>query len=104
VQISGSTIRGGVAATLRAAAVPRMQVISGWDLAAKGGSGSPKPTRRLAPAGTVYFVTWEQSADVHTWLEATWMQNVSDTERDQLDGFGLAAIGVWPHINKEQQQ
>lgn len=86
--------RGGVIAHLHAAAVPRAQVISGWDLA----RGKPKPTRRMAPAGSVYFVTWPEGAEVAAWLAATWMQNVSDSEQDQRDGFGLAALGVWsPH-------
>ena len=85
-------VRGGVSANLRAAAVPRAQVISGWDLH----QGKPKPTRRLAPAGSVYFVTWEPGADVRAWLEATWMRNVSDADQDRRDGFGLAALGVWP--------
>jgi len=64
--------------------------------------GKPKKTRRLAPAGTVYFIEWPVGADVRAWLNATWMQNVSDSEQDQRDGFGLAAIGVWPQSNKEQ--
>lgn len=98
-------MRGGGIAHLRAAAVPRAQVISGWDLNADNGvdergrprpRGKPKATRRLAPAGAVYFVTWESGADVRAWLDATWMQNVSDADQDQRDGFGLAALGVWP--------
>lgn len=98
-------VRGGVSATLCAAAVPRAQIISGWDLNADNGvdergkprlRGKPKPTRRLAPAGAVYFVTWEPGANVQAWLDATWMRNVSDADQDQRDGFGLAALGVWP--------
>ncbi|MEI7769223.1 MAG: type III-B CRISPR module-associated protein Cmr3 [Chloroflexales bacterium] len=84
--------RGDVTATLKAAAVPRAQVMSGWDLEV----GKPKKTRRLAPAGAVYFIEWPAGADVRAWLEATWMQNVSEAEQDQRDGFGLAALGVWP--------
>jgi len=98
-------LRGGVAATLIAAAVARPQVVSGWDMNADNGvdeqgrafpRGKPKPTRRLAPAGAVYFITWPEGADVSAWLRATWMQNVSDAEQDCRDGFGLAAIGAWP--------
>lgn len=83
--------RGGVSAQLIAAAVPRAQVISGWDLHL----GKPKPTRRLAPAGSVYFIKWSEGADVRAWIEATWMQNVSDDDQDRRDGFGLAVLGVW---------
>lgn len=102
-----SWVRGGEIANLKAAAVPRPQVVSGWDMNADNGPGrprgKPKATRRLAPAGAVYFVEWPAGADIGAWLEATWMQNVSDAEQDQRDGFGLAAIGVWPASDKEQQ-
>lgn len=83
--------RGGVTAELKAAAVPRAQVISGWDLHL----GKPKPTRRLAPAGSVYFIEWPAGANARAWIDATWMQNVSDDEQDRRDGFGLAVLGVW---------
>ncbi len=83
--------RNGVTANLKAAAVRRSQVVSGWDLHL----GKPKPTRRLAPAGSVYFIEWPDGADVRAWINATWMQNVSDDEQDQRDGFGLAVLGVW---------
>lgn len=83
--------RGNATAKLQAAVVPRAQVISGWDLA----ENKPKPTRRLAPAGSVYFVSWEKGEDAVSWLHATWMRNVSDEAQDCRDGFGLAVVGVW---------
>ena len=92
-------VRDGATATLEAALVQRAQVISGWDmhaLNASGRRGQPKATRRLAPAGSVYFITWQEDQDVAAWLNATWMQNVSDELQDQRDGFGLAVYGVWP--------
>jgi len=88
--------RGGVTATLKAAAVPHAQTISGWDLAKNNGRGEPKPTRRLAPAGSVYFVDFPEGADIQAWLKDTWMHNVSDDAQSCLDGFGLAVVGVWP--------
>ena len=88
--------RGGVTATLKAAAVPHMQTISGWDLAKNNGRGEPKPTRRLALAGSVYFVDFPEGADIQAWLNDTWMHNVSDDAQSCLDGFGLAVVGVWP--------
>lgn len=88
--------RAGVTATLKAACVPRMQTISGWDMAANNGRGAPKPTRRLAPAGSVYFVEFPDGANIRAWLTATWMQNVSDDEQSCRDGFGLAVVGIWP--------
>jgi CRISPR-associated protein Cmr3 len=42
----------GVRGRLAAAAVPRAAVVSGWDLA----QGRPKPARRVAPAGAVYWL------------------------------------------------
>lgn len=41
----------GLEARLVAAAVPRAQVVSGWDLA----TGRPKPAQRIVPAGAVYW-------------------------------------------------
>ncbi len=47
---------GGVKARLVCAAVPRAEVISGWDLAAQKGKGAPKPAQRVAPTGSVYWL------------------------------------------------
>jgi len=85
----------GVTPRLLAGCVPRAQVVSGWDLE----RGQPKPTRRLAPAGSVYFLTLEGTADARAaWVDAHWMACVSD-EREEFsagrDGFGLLALGVW---------
>lgn len=90
-------VRKGVTANLKAALVQRAQVVSGWDLQ----EGKPKPTRRLAPAGSVYFIEWEAGADVAAWLDVTWMRNVSDDPKDCRDGFGLAVYGAWP---REEEQ
>ena len=83
----------GVQPVLQAAAVARPPVVSGWDLR----TGRPKPTRRLAPAGSVYFLTLAADSDaaIGRWIDAIWMQNVSDAPQDRLDGFGLAALGTW---------
>jgi CRISPR-associated protein Cmr3 len=43
---------GGVQARLVCAAVPRFEVVSGWDLA----HWQPKPAQRAAPAGSVYWL------------------------------------------------
>lgn len=45
----------GLTARLLSAAVPRNEVISGWDLAAINGKGHPKAAERVAPAGSVYW-------------------------------------------------
>lgn len=71
------------------AAVPRYQVISGWDYKIN----KPKPSRRLSPAGSVYFLKVEQ--DIENFIESVWMKTVSDGEQNRLDGFGLAVLGTW---------
>jgi CRISPR-associated protein Cmr3 len=91
---------GALGVTVRAASVPRPSVVSGWDLAAKnesGGFGRPKPTRRLAAAGSVYFLelTGGTEQDIRRWCDDTWLACVSDGEQDRRDGFGLAVLGTW---------
>lgn len=73
-----------------AAAVLRYQVVSGWNYK----ENENKPTRRLAPAGSVYFL--KIGKDVEKFIEDIWMKkNISDGEQNRLDGFGLAALGTW---------
>ncbi|HEY8460947.1 MAG TPA: type III-B CRISPR module-associated protein Cmr3, partial [Blastocatellia bacterium] len=90
--------RHGVAPSLAAAAVGRPQVVSGWDYEI----GKPKPTRRLAPAGAVFFLKLDgDERSIDRWIDAVWMNCVSDDdekgvpEQTRLDGFGLAALGAW---------
>jgi len=97
--LDGPLLRGGngLTVSLRAAALPRPQVVSGWDVAANGFAGSPKPTRRLAPAGAVYYLSFVGAPDaIEDWVKAHWMQPASDRPEDGADGFGLAVFGVWP--------
>lgn len=85
---------GEVTVTVEGACVGRPVIVSGWDM--RYGKGGEKPTRRLAPAGSVYFVRLSGSDDaVEKWVRATWLQCVSDVPQDCLDGFGLAMVGVW---------
>jgi CRISPR-associated protein Cmr3 len=76
-----------------AAAVGRPQVISGWDMVrnTEGVERGEKATRRMAPAGSVYWV--EVDGNARAWAERTWMTCVSDVKQDQLDGFGLCVVG-----------
>ena len=62
----------GIRARVVCAAVPRSEVVSGFDLAER----RPKPAQRVAPAGSVY------------WLDEL------DTTADAL--HNLAARGLWP--------
>jgi CRISPR-associated protein Cmr3 len=83
---------GSVKARVRAACVPRPAIVSGWDLA----KGGPKPTKRLASAGSVYFLELQGAKDdLRRWCEETWLNCVSDGAQDRRDGFGMAALGIW---------
>ncbi|HLQ78711.1 MAG TPA: type III-B CRISPR module-associated protein Cmr3 [Terriglobia bacterium] len=82
----------GVKASLISVAAGRAQVISGWDFALR----TPKPTRRLVPAGAVFFLKLDGDKDsIRQWVNRMWMQCVSDDTQDRLDGFGLAVPGAW---------
>ena len=84
--------RQGAVPSLRAAALHRPKVVSGWDFEGTW----PKPTRLLVPAGTVFFLKLEGSSQaVENWIDTVWMYCVSDEEQDRRDGFGLAALGLW---------
>ncbi len=85
--------------------MPRYQTISGWDYAAvnaDGKRGAPKPTRRLVPAGSVYFLNLE-NANVEKFIEEVWLKAVSDDEQSRKDGFGIALLGAWDGTVKEME-
>lgn len=77
-EIAGATVLGGK--------VDRPEVVSGWDFR----MNRPKPTRRMASAGSVYWVDVPDDE----WATRTWLTCVSTGEQDQRDGFGLAVVGV----------
>lgn len=80
-------------AQVEAVVMSRPVVVSGWDLQL----GRPKPSRRLVPAGSVYFVRfpgWGEQR-IAGWLGEVWMENLADEPQDRLDGYGLAAVGTW---------
>jgi CRISPR-associated protein Cmr3 len=81
-----------VSVEIKAVAVNRYQVISGWDFKL----GKPKGTRRVSPAGTVLYLKLDGSEGaIRNWIERVWFSCISDDEQDRKDGFGLAALGVW---------
>jgi CRISPR-associated protein Cmr3 len=99
------TLQPGVAGDLLGAAINRAQVVSGWDFdRTKSKDGQPKATKRLAPAGSVYFlqITGDESS-VKTWCEKVWLKCVSDEPQDRCDGFGLAVLGAWSGEKEAQQ-
>jgi len=74
--------------------IQRWRAVSGWSLAnLKGQPRGPKPVKRVVPAGGVYFfeVVDGKAAD----LADRWLEPISDHDQDRLDGFGLAAWGIW---------
>ncbi len=78
---------------LRAAFVPRPLHVSGWDRAAHGGKGAPKPTARMVAPGAVYFferVDGQPFDAAHArsmWLAALGVR---------IDeGFGRVVPGIW---------
>lgn len=82
----------GVTPTLRAVCCTGYGVVSGWDYAQR----KPKPTRRMLPAGSVLYLHLDGKQDaIAAWMQALWLQAISDAEQDRRDGFGLAAIGIW---------
>lgn len=90
----------GVGVRVVAAAVPRYQAISGWDYKKK----EPKPSRRLAPAGSVYFFEIEgEEMAIDYFIDSVWWKPISDAEQDRRDGFGVALVGVWPEMEEEVQ-
>lgn len=74
-------------AAVVAAVVGRPLAQSGWDFAAD----QPKASRRLAPAGSVY---WIETDDAERWAEARWMSSICDDAQDARDGFGLCVVGA----------
>ncbi|MDR1491134.1 MAG: type III-B CRISPR module-associated protein Cmr3 [Planctomycetaceae bacterium] len=70
---------------LKGAIVERWLPISGWSYQ----NNTPKATRRLAPAGSVYFFEVVKGGD----LSKAWLQSVGDREGE--DGLGLALFGKW---------
>ena len=95
-----------VKVSVQGIALARYQTISGWDYAKENGKGSPKPTRRLVPAGSVYFLKFEDNpsaADMEKFIDAVWLNAISDDEQSRRDGFGLALLGAWDGSVKEME-
>ena len=83
----------GVAARLVCAAVPRAEVVSGWDLANR----RPKPAERAAPAGSVYWLDeLDASADALRKLAETglWLGTGDDAAR-RAEGFNRFSFAAW---------
>ena len=83
----------GLTARLVCAAVPRAEVVSGWDLALR----QPKAAERAAPAGSVYWLE-----DLDTTPEALrkladgglWLGDDQNTQR-RAEGYNRCAFAAW---------
>ena len=87
--LEGTVPNSDVKVKLISAVVGRWIPISGWNYAGKRG---PKPLRRMAPAGSVYFF---ERLDGSIDGEKLWLRSVCDDPQDQNDGFGAALWGTW---------
>ncbi|MGE3965950.1 MAG: type III-B CRISPR module-associated Cmr3 family protein [Planctomycetota bacterium] len=77
---------------LVAASVGRAEVVSGWDLA----TNKARPTRRCAPAGSVYFLRLGGDAAARrAWAKAAWLEPRADADTDRVDGYGSVLLGAW---------
>lgn len=85
----------GLVLRLFAAAVPRWEPHSGWDLAKQ----CPRATRKLVVAGATYWFSIikkpKTNADAESSIGSLWLENISDDSQDRTDGFGLALPGPW---------
>ncbi|MDZ4721787.1 MAG: type III-B CRISPR module-associated Cmr3 family protein, partial [Roseiflexaceae bacterium] len=88
----------GVVPELMAAAVGRPQIATGWDYQ----KNEAKPSRRLAPAGSVYWLKLAGSpAAIRAWAKKQWMNSISDDDQSNRDGFGLAVLGTWNQFGSQ---
>ncbi|MBI4517314.1 MAG: type III-B CRISPR module-associated protein Cmr3 [Deltaproteobacteria bacterium] len=88
----------GFRARLVAAAVPRAETVSGWDLA----EGKPKAAVRVVPPGSVYwFDRAEGSPGFLEELTTTglWplLGNDIEARRRRAEGYNNVWIGAWPN-------
>ena len=87
------TLPQGLAAHLVCAAVPRFEVVSGWDLA----RWAPKDAERAVPAGAVYWFDdfTGDPGKLAEWVAGgLWGAN-ADRQR-RAEGFNNAWLAVWP--------
>lgn len=92
MQADGRFELGGVRARVVAAAVPRAEVVSGWDLA----QWQPKPAQRVAPTGSVYWLD-ELHADPAALGKLAehglWADSMQDGAR-RVEGFNRFAFAA----------
>jgi CRISPR-associated protein Cmr3 len=86
----------GLTAELVSAAIPRHEIISGWDMA----NHVPKPARKVAPAGSVYWfrvLEGDTAALASVRQEGLWPL-MAEHQRDPArwrEGFNRVWFGAW---------
>ena len=83
----------GLSARLACAAVPRAEVVSGWDLALR----RPKLAERAAPAGSVYWLDdLDATPDALRKLaeRGLWLDDAQNAQR-RAEGFNRFTFAVW---------
>lgn len=85
----------GLSAKLVSAAVPRTEVVSGWDLALQ----QPKAAQRVTPTGSVYWLdeletTPEALGNVAT--RGLWPADNENRSR-RAEGFNRCSFAIWSH-------
>ena len=84
---------GGVRGRLVCAAVPRAEVVSGFDLAAR----RPKPAQRVAPAGSVYWLDELEASvnDLRKLAERGLWSDPVENEIRRIEGFNRFNFAAW---------
>jgi CRISPR-associated protein Cmr3 len=93
--------------SIKAVINKRYQGVSGWDYKKR----LPKPSKRLTPAGSVYFLKLPESPEKRkNFIDDVWMHTISDDHEDPAhpsqyrnDGFGLALLGIWDGKTREMK-
>jgi CRISPR-associated protein Cmr3 len=86
---------GGVSGWIVCAAVPRSEVVSGWDLA----KWQPKPALRAAPTGSVYWLELDDSVILEALRKLAergfWTEEEYDRNPRRAEGFNRLAFAFW---------
>ncbi len=84
----------GVRARLVCAAVPRAEVVSGWDLA----KWQPKPAQRVAPTGSVYWLELDETVsleDLRKLVERGLWNKPCDDPARRAEGFNRCSLAAY---------
>jgi CRISPR-associated protein Cmr3 len=100
--LTGRPFEGGPELKLAGVTNPRWKAVSGWAYQRVDDNGQldpngkrgPKPVRRMALAGSVYFFE-KVDGDGGALASNGWLRSICDSPQDRNDGFGLTIWGTW---------